>query len=506
MDFRRLGLKYRFIVITIAVVVLVTLAGSLTLHGIYRAGGNVYRPEYLMAVAAFYIFIGIIGVLLVSKYMIQPVVHLTQKVYEVRNGNLDIEFSNHQNHVWMDEMDQLYEGFAHMVRHLRQTIEELTKAKERAETVSRELYKSKKRLEAVFNSLSDGIMIIDKNFRIVTANPVILKLMGRTEEEIKGKHCFEMCNGSLRRCQFCRATDTFRFGEHEITYCTKPDPSGKGDRILEVHDFPMFDENGEIVQIIEYVKDVTDAMQMQAKLESSRRLAEIGEMAAKVAHEVRNPLNAIKGATHYLRGEIQEESVAMYLDLIEEQVDRVNRVATDLLGLARPLEPVFHPGNLEKVIRQALWDTQQALDDKQIRVKTHIHPNIPEIPLDENQIEQALVNLILNAVDAMEEGGQLTIELKSLCGGNGMRGEHLQLVIADTGCGIPAETREQIFQPFFTTKIKGTGLGLTIVKKIVEHHQGQIEIESEENQGTRVIIRLPLNIRHHEAKIYNFSS
>ncbi len=506
MHFRRLGLKYRFIGITIALVVLVTFTGSLVLHWLYRSAGNTYYPGYLAAVAGFYILIGIIGVLLISKYMIQPVVHLTRKVYEVRSGNLDIEFSHHQNHVWMDEMDQLYEGFAHMVRHLRQTIEELTRAKEQAETVSRELYKSKKRLEAVFNSLSDGIMIIDRNFRIVTANPVILNLMGRTEEEIKGKYCFEMCNGSLRRCQFCRASDTFRFGEHQITYCTKPDPSGKGDRILEVHDFPMFDENREIVQIIEYVKDVTDAMQMQAKLESSRRLAEIGEMAAKVAHEVRNPLNAIKGATHYLRGEIRDRNVTMYLDLIEEQVERVNRVATDLLGLARPLEPVFHPGNLKKVVHQALWDTQQALSDKQIRVNLKLPSEVPEIPLDEKQVEQALVNLILNAVDAMEPGGELTLELKTVGGADGQQGQFVQLIVGDNGCGIPANLKEQIFQPFFTTKLKGTGLGLTIVKKIVEHHQGRIDIDSREKQGTRIVLHFPITIGRHEARIYSFSS
>ena len=504
--FYQLGLKYRFILITISGIVLTILVGGIFLHSVFALNNYRYEPQYLFYTALFFILIGIVAVLLISKYMIHPVVNLTEKIDEVRRGNLNIDISPMPNRVWRDEMDQLYEGFDHMLRSLKANIQELTEAKEKAERVSRELYKSNQRLETIFNSISDGIMLIDRDFRIARANPVILKLMGKKHDEIIGQPCYQMCNGTLKRCNFCRASLTFKHGAHELTYCTKTDPIQKKQRILEVHDFPLYDENGEIIQIVEYVKDVTDAMQMQANLERARRLAEIGEMAAKVAHEVRNPLNAIKGATHYLKGEIDNTHYTSYLELIEEQVERVNHVATTLLNLARPLKPEFHEGDLREVLQRALVDTRQAILEKGIHVTIDIPGEIPAIPMDEAQIEQALVNIIQNAVDAMDSGGELIFKFSTYESKGCNMPEGVELTIQDTGMGIPEELREQIFQPFFTTKTKGTGLGLTIVKKIIDHHQGQITLESAPEQGTIVRIQIPLKQVHNETTIYSFSS
>ncbi len=504
--FNQLGLKYRFILLTITGMVMTILIGGIFLHTVFTLNNHQYEPQYLFYTALFFVLIGIVAILLISKYMIHPVVNLTQKIDEVRRGNLNVDITPIPNRAWQDEMDQLYEGFAHMLQALKANIQALTEAKEKAESVSRELYKSNQRLETIFNSISDGIMIIDRDFKIVGANPVILKLMGKSKEEIIGQPCYQMCNGTLRRCNFCRASLTFRHGDHEFTYCTKTDPVHNKQRILEVHDFPLYDENGEIIQIIEYVKDVTDAMQMQANLERARRLAEIGEMAAKVAHEVRNPLNAIKGATHYLKGEIGNTHYQSYLDLIEDQVERVNHVATTLLNLARPLKPEFQPADLREVLQRALVDTREAIMEKAIHVVIDVTEDLPTIPVDENQIEQALVNIILNAVDAMDEGGELHFEFARKTGRGCDEPEYIELAIRDTGRGIPEDIQEQIFQPFFTTKTKGTGLGLTIVKKIIDHHQGNIQLTSVPEQGTVVTIQLPLTRVNHETQIYSFSS
>ncbi len=506
LPFYQLGLKYRFILITISGIVITILLGGLFLHSVFALNNYRYEPQYLFYTAIFFILVGIVAVLLISKYMIHPVVNLTEKIDEVRRGNLNITISPIPNRVWRDEMDQLYEGFEHMLQSLKANIQALTEAKERAEQVSRELYKSNQRLETIFNSISDGIMLIDRDFRIAKANPIILKLMGKSEEEIIGQPCYQMCNGTLKRCNFCRASLTFKHGAHELTYCTKADPIQNKQRILEVHDFPLYDENGEIIQIVEYVKDVTDAMQMQANLERARRLAEIGEMAAKVAHEVRNPLNAIKGATHYLKGEIDNPHHNSYLELIEEQVERVNHVATTLLNLARPLKPEFHPGDLREVLQRALVDTRQAILEKGIHVTIDVPGEIPTVPMDEAQLEQALVNLIQNAVDAMETGGALEFKFFTEESNGCNMPEWVVLSIRDTGIGIPEELREQIFQPFFTTKTKGTGLGLTIVKKIIDHHQGQITLESAPDGGTIVRIQIPVTQVKHDTTIYSFSS
>ena len=503
--FNQLGLKYRFILISISGIIVTILLGGLFLHTVFSINHYQYEPQYLFYTALFFMVIGIIAVLLISKYMIHPVVHLTEKIDEVRQGNLNVSISRIPNRAWRDEMDQLYEGFDHMLQALKANIQALTKAKEEAEEASRELHKSNQRLETIFNSISDGIMLIDRDFRIVGANPVILKLMGKSKEEIIGQPCYQMCNGTLNRCNFCRASLTFRNGAHEFTYCTKNDPIQKKQRILEVHDFPLYDENGQIIQIVEYVKDVTDAMQMQANLERARRLAEIGEMAAKVAHEVRNPLNAIKGATHYLKGEIENSHHRSYLQLIEEQVERVNHVATTLLNLARPLKPDFHPGDLREVLQRALVDTREAIIDKAIHVIIDLPEELPQVPMDSTQLEQALTNIILNAIDAMEQGGELEFQFEVKQGRGCDAPEYIELRIRDTGMGIPEEVREQIFQPFFTTKTKGTGLGLTIVKKIIDHHKGNIEMEPAPGKGTVVKLQLPLIRINNETQIYSFS-
>jgi PAS domain S-box-containing protein len=263
MVFKQTGLKYKFIFITIAGIMITILAGSFVLHYLIKLNGG-YSAYFLTGISSFYILAGIIGILLITKFMIQPVHHLIGTVKEVCQGNLDVHFRKNHHSKRMDEMDRLYEGFDHMVQNLRETIEALTRAKEDAEKALRESFESKTKLEAIFSSISDGIMILDKDYRILKANPVIQKFMGRSSAEINNQLCYEMCNGTMQHCTFCRANVTFSTGEHVTSYCTKRFSGMEQERIFEIHDFPLFNENGEVEQIIEYVKDVTDAVRMQA--------------------------------------------------------------------------------------------------------------------------------------------------------------------------------------------------------------------------------------------------
>ncbi len=496
---KQTGLKYNFMIITIAAIVIVTSISGFILHYLIVSTQS-YSPSYLLLVSFFNILAGVTGVFLITKLMIQPVVQLTEKVHQVQQGNLDLRIWDKNPTPWMDEMDQLFYGFDTMVQHLKKTIDELTVAKMEAERISREAYESKVKLEAIFSNIADGIMILDRDYRIISANPVIQNFMGRSIEQITGKYCFEMCNGTANRCSFCQANITFETGKHVSTYCTKSMPGESGERILEIHDFPLLNKDGEVEYIIEYVKDVTEAVRKQSKLESSRRLAEIGEMAAKVAHEVRNPLNAIKGATHYLNGAIQDAELAPYIELIETQADRVNQVATELLDLSKPLQPVFQPGDVATVIERSLAVTAPCLAAKHIAVHRQIAPNLPQIPLDEHQMEQALANLIQNAVDAMDDYGRLGIYATLSAAGNGHDHPKVNITISDNGSGMVQDQCQDVFKPFFTTKIQGTGLGLTIVKKIIDHHQGSILINSQKGKGTDVIISLPLKPHRYEEK------
>jgi two-component system NtrC family sensor kinase len=256
-------------------------------------------------------------------------------------------------------------------------------------------------LEAIFDGLPDGVMIVDRSYRIFHVNPVIEKLMGRSLGEVRGQHCYEMCQGIPQRCSFCRADTVFQLGGRASTSCTKPAFGGQGDRILEIFDFPLYDEGGRVEQVIEYVKDVTEAVKMQQHLERAQRLAEVGNMAAIVAHEVRNPLHAIRGATHYLGGEVKDEGLRSYVELIEEQVDRVSKVTANLLDFSKPLVLKFKQGTILPVVEQALQQVGRMFKEKQIQIKKDFAAALPMFPFDPAQVERALVNLLTNAVEAV---------------------------------------------------------------------------------------------------------
>jgi PAS domain S-box-containing protein len=504
MLFGKYGLKRKFLVTTIAAVIVVTAAGSTAVYVLLQVDPS-YAGAYLIAVTLFYVAVGISGIVLVTRMMVHPVVSLTKRVEEVRRGNLDVEIDPGPANDSGDEMNQLMAGFAQMVRDLRGTIAALRQAKEEAEEYSEKLEQSNRRLEAIFDGLPDGVMIVDRAFRIVYVNSVIEKLMGRSLEEVRGEHCYEMCQGKNHRCSFCRADTVFQLGGRASTFCTKPAFSGQDDRILEIYNFPLLDEKGEVDQVIEYVKDVTDAVKMQQHLERARRLAEVGNMAAIVAHEVRNPLNAIRGAVHYVQGECPDKNLRPYLKLIEEQVERVSKVTTNLLDFSKPLVVSFELSTLPPVIDQALVQVDRLLKERRVRVRKQIASGLPILPLDKAQVERALVNLITNAVEAMPAGGRLEIRAERPSVRNGEFGEEIRVTIADEGAGLGDRDPEDFFKPFFTTKLKGVGLGLAIVRKIMDSHQGTVKLEPNNGKGTRAVLTFPARLKvYEEAEAHHF--
>ncbi len=223
----------------------------------------------------------------------------------------------------------------------------------------------------------------------------------------------------------------------------------------------------------------------QAQLVQQERLAALGEMSAVVAHEVRNPLGAIFNSLGSLRRLLRPEGDArMLLDIVGEEADRLNRIVGDLLDFARPSTPTLRPEPVDRLLDDAVG---AALGDNPqgIVLQRSVEPALPLVPMDARLMRQAVLNVAVNAVQAMQHGGKLSI------GARRDRGA-VRIEIADTGAGIPNEVRHRIFEPFFTTKASGTGLGLAVVKRIVEGHQGQIMVESRSGQGTAFTIRLPL--------------
>jgi signal transduction histidine kinase len=208
-----------------------------------------------------------------------------------------------------------------------------------------------------------------------------------------------------------------------------------------------------------------------------------------VGHELRNPLGAIKNAVYYIKGKVasselgqREPRVLEFLGIIEDEVNSSNKIITDLLEFSRVRKPSVSPARIEKIIEDAL--SRIAILEN-IELIKKLDAGLPEINVDPDQIKQVLVNIITNAVQAMPEGGKLLIGARE-------KNKFLEVEVTDTGCGIPQESIDKIFDPLFTTKAKGIGLGLAVCKSIIDRHEGNIAVKSKVGEGTTFNIKLPL--------------
>jgi len=234
----------------------------------------------------------------------------------------------------------------------------------------------------------------------------------------------------------------------------------------------------------------------QEQLIRSDRLATVGELAAGLAHDLRNPLAGVSGALHVLAGQLPDADPRQaLLAEIQSQIARMNKTLTDLLWHARPPTPQYLPLNVNEVVEQTLWFLPMA-SGTGIEILKRLQPGLPPLRLDPNLLHQALLNVLVNARQAMPNGGQLTVGTRlrqNLIG----KEEVVEVAISDTGVGILEENLRRIFQPFFTTKAQGTGLGLAIAARIVEQHGGRIAVESEVGKGTtfRIVFPVPAEDR-----------
>ena len=223
----------------------------------------------------------------------------------------------------------------------------------------------------------------------------------------------------------------------------------------------------------------------QEQLVCSEKLAVLGRLSGAVGHELRNPLGAIKNVSYFLNMVLEDSDpdVKESLEILEKEVNRSEKIITNILGFARPKPLVSRNTNLNDVIKEALTNI---ILPENIKLMSKLEESLPIIRADPDLLAQVFRNVILNAIQAMHEGGKLTIET------NSAEQDWVSIFITDTGSGIPDDVLEKIFEPLFTTKAKGIGLGLSITKDIVEKHGGSVEIHSKVGKGTTFIIKLPV--------------
>jgi signal transduction histidine kinase len=232
----------------------------------------------------------------------------------------------------------------------------------------------------------------------------------------------------------------------------------------------------------------------QRQLFQSEKLAALGKLSAGIAHEIRNPLTSIKILIHSLVDEqATENSREKDLAVIEAEIERVNKIIKQFLDFARPRPPSLEPTDVGTILDETLALLVYEMEAQKIAPEKHYAPDLPPVPLDREQMKQVFLNLMLNAIQAMERGGTLKMSTRRAAPLPGKRDRSAaEIAVEDTGPGIPDGLRSKIFEPFFSTKEEGIGLGLPIAQRIVEEHGGDIRVESKEREGTTFVITLPL--------------
>lgn len=225
----------------------------------------------------------------------------------------------------------------------------------------------------------------------------------------------------------------------------------------------------------------------QANLEKSRleRLSLLGQMSAQVAHEIKNPLNAIKGSAHYLKSNFKGSILQEFLQIIETESSRLSDIVSDFLNFSKPGPPVMEPGEVRDVVRETVKLVKAEVAEKNIRLHIQEDQDPVVFSFDQAKIKQALLNLLINAVEATPDGGEIKVWMERIDG-------YYYIAVQDTGPGIPEEEKDNLFKPFYTTKVRGSGLGLAITEQNVRDHNGSIEIGDSDDRGAVVTIIIPV--------------
>lgn len=342
---------------------------------------------------------------------------------------------------------------------------------------------TEQQLSNIFESISDLLFFTGTDYTINKVNRAVVEKIGLPENEIVGKKCYQIFHGMEEPLKTCPHIKTL---DQRKAYIEEVEDFHLGGTYI-VSCSPLFDKAGELLGTVHISRDITEQKKLREKVASAERMAALGEIAAKVAHEIRNPLLSVGGFARRLEKKLDND-LKEYAKIIVDEVGRLEEILTDTLGFVRTgrldLKETDLGALLDKII--TLLEAGAATRENQL-VKEM--PESITIKVDQNRLKEALINIINNAIQATKKG-IITIRAFHAAGLSGT--SEVVIEVEDCGCGIKEETLNRIFDPFFTTKSSGTGLGLSITKKIIEAHNGRIEVSSEVDKGTTFRIYLPV--------------
>ncbi len=342
---------------------------------------------------------------------------------------------------------------------------------------------------AILEAVPCGIIAADSGGRIAGFNREASRLLRQDPEAMLGKKIDALAPIFRDTLEWI-----LRTGE-EI--CDKDVQTGEGDEMLQLRLRGGKTPDGGVVIILQ---DVSEIKKLESQIQQTDRLVSVGKLSAGMAHEIKNPLVTIKTFTQLLPERFDDKDFREnFCQLMAHEVKRIDSIVSQMLNFARPAEPKIEKLRLHDILSGSLSLIMPRSDQKGVTITRKFDASKDAILGDSNQLEQALINFYINSIDAMEQGGELTVATQIVEGKKqapprqGARAnEWVQISIKDTGIGIKNEDISRVFEPFFTSKSHGTGLGLSIAQAIISEHQGTIKLESVLNAGTTFHIVLPL--------------
>ncbi len=348
------------------------------------------------------------------------------------------------------------------------------------------LMNSKELLQSVFDGITDVVILLDSKYRIKMVNKAFLDQHGLRLDEIIN----------------CSLADLPMTDSCPLRACTTPlsvlprspvveQVQDQEDNIFEVTFYPQFSEQGEVHSVVCYAKNITEKKEVERRIQQTEKLVAIGQLAAGVAHEINNPLGVILCYTDIIReSNPGNEEIGADITVIERHTENCRRIVADLLDFSRGRKSGLRkqPASINKIIENVLSMVRRQFLKKQVKVICELDPAVPLCNLDDRRMKQVLLNLIMNAGQAIGDGGTVTVRTRT-------EDERLVIEVEDDGPGIAKEIRDKIFDPFFSTKEpgEGTGLGLSVSYGIIQEHDGEIRVQSVPGQGARFIVTIPVS-------------
>jgi PAS domain S-box-containing protein len=339
--------------------------------------------------------------------------------------------------------------------------------------------------KSIISSMTSGLITIDTDKKVTDLNDAAANLFNTIPDEAKGKYLYDLWHVEEIDDTLNKALNGEVRNNKEV-YMT--DPKTDKQRCVGYTCSPLKNDRNEIIGAIINFKDITEVKEMTDRLRRMDRLATLGQFTASLAHEIKNPLAGIHAAADLLLEITPSDSREnKYLNLMNEELERVNNLIQSMLNYSNPKPLNLRPIYIEDIIHNIIDLNNELLKRKNIDLKTD-YAHDKRVLVDRDQIKQIFLNLIINAIDALDDGGK--IRLKTRLNSDG---DFLIISVSDNGLGISPEHQEKIFQPFFTKKSNGFGLGLPTVERIIHEHGGEISVESELGKGTTFHVSLPVD-------------